>query len=120
MLTEDQERRIAAAIDAAEEGTQGEIRVVVEPDPALDPDAAALRLWRELDLDDVGVLLLVAVGRREVRVVAGPRLLAASDEASWAAAADAVAAGFRSGDPAAGITRALGPIGELLRRVAPG
>jgi uncharacterized membrane protein len=119
MLTEDQAQRVAEAVDAAEHGSHGEIRVVVEPDPGVDPDEAALRLWRELDLDDDGVLLLAAVGRRQVRVLAGPRLLAETDEAFWQAAADAVAGGFRAGDPVDGLRRALGPIGELLRRVAP-
>jgi uncharacterized membrane protein len=119
VLTADQEQRIADAIDAAELGSHGEVRLALEEDPDADPDEAALRLWRELDLDDVGVLLLVAVGRREVRVLAGPRLLAEADEALWRGAADALADGFRRGDPADGVRRALGPVGELLRRVAP-
>ena len=113
------EEAVSAVLTEAEEGSHAEIRVVTEDDPDADLDAVALKLWRELDLDDLGVVVLIAVGRREIRVVAGPALLAATDEAFWQAAADRVAEGFRDGDPVAGLRRALGPVGALARQVAP-
>jgi uncharacterized membrane protein YgcG len=119
MLDEAQRQAISELIDAVEAGTLGEVQVVVDEDPQLDLDRAALDQWRELDLDDVGVLVLVATGARAVRFVAGPRLLAEAPEALWQEAAQAVAEGFRSGDPVAGLRRALEPVAALLRRVAP-
>jgi uncharacterized membrane protein len=116
MLDED---AVSDVLTEAEAGSHAEIRVATEDDPDADLDAVALKLWRELDLDDLGVIVLVAVGRREIRVVAGPALLAATDAAFWQTAADRVAEGFRNGDPVTGLRRALGPVGELCRRVAP-
>lgn len=113
------EEEVRAVLADAEEGTALDVRVAVEEDPELDLDAHAFALWRELDLDDVGVLVLIATGRREIRVVAGPRLLAEVDDAFWQDAADQVAAGFRDGDPAGGLRRALAPVRELGLRVAP-
>lgn len=118
MLDEADEQAIATEIDEAERGTHGQVRVVLDAEDG-DTDERALATWKELDLDDVGVLVFVSVARREVRVLAGPRLLEATDDRFWQDAADAVAAGFRAADPPAGVRRALGPIGSLLRRVAP-
>lgn len=119
MLDAATQRAIAAALGDAQEGTLGDLHLVTDDDPELDVDALALAQWRELGLDDVGVLIVVALGRREIRVVAGPRLLADAEGEFWQAAADRIAAGFRAGDPLHGVRQALVPIRALLLRVAP-
>ena len=113
------EASIREALEAAEDGHQGRISVVVDAEGEGDVDRRALEVWRELELDDVSVLVFVALDLREVRTVAGPRVLAGADDGFWQAVADEVADGFRAGDPPAGVRRALDRIARLLRTIVP-
>lgn len=118
-MSPSEQEAVAAVLTEIQAGTEAQIELVVDADPDLDVDAAVLDQWAELDLDDVGLLIFVATGRREIRVMAGPRLMADVEETFWQEVADAVAAGFRTGDPAGGVRTALQPVAPLLRRVAP-
>jgi uncharacterized membrane protein len=121
----DQEAILVRAIQAAEEGNRGEVRVHVEPRcPREDPLDRAAELFAELGMSgtaaDTGVLLYVATDDHRCAVVAGQGVLGAEDEGFWQGVADAIANGYGRNDPLAGFEMALLRIGELLRRAAPG
>jgi len=118
-------KRIVDAIGRAEAGNRAEIAVHVEHRYVGDgPLARAHALFDTLGMDrtrdGTGVLLYVAVDDHKAAVWAGPGLVGASEPGFWQAAVAEVAAGFKQGDGAGGIVRALAHIGELARRVAPG
>jgi len=66
------------------------------------------------------VLLYAAVDDRRSAVWAGPGLYAAAAPDFWHEVTDHMAEGFRSGDVAGGLARALSAVGHLLKQVAPG
>lgn len=124
-LSAEEEHSVVLAIGEAEKGNLGEVRVHIEGRcPVDDPLARAAALFEELGMErtagGTGVLLYVAVRNRCAAVFAGPGIHGAADGKFWKLAADAVAEGFSSGEPARGITRALGMIGKLLRTTVPG
>jgi len=118
-------QRVVAAIRRAEAGNRAEIAVHVEARYTGDgPLARARELFVELDLDrtrdGTGVLLYVAADDHRAAVWAGPGLVGASAPGFWQEAIAEVAAGYRAGDGAGGIVRALERIGALARQVAAG
>ena len=124
-LTAARERRVVAAIKAAEVGHRGEIRVHVETRYTGDgPSARARQLFDALDMnrttDGTGVLLYVATHDRKAAVWAGPGVYGGADPGFWASAVDAVANGWRDGDPASGLCAAIAQIGALLVEAAAG
>jgi uncharacterized membrane protein len=124
-LTLAERRSLRRAIEAAELGHRGEIRVHLERRyPGDGPTGRAAALFAELGMnrtrDGTGVLLYVAEGDRKVAVFAGPGVYETREPAHWAAVCDAVAAGYRDGDRVGGLTRGLAMIGDVLRKVVPG
>lgn len=118
------EKRVVAAIAAAEESNQGEVRVHIErrgQGPALQ---RARRWFFELGMHrtaaDTGVLLYVATGDRQAAVFAGGALHAEVEPTRWQAVIDAVTAGYAAGRPADGLCDGLARIGEILREALPG
>ena len=125
LLSRAAERRLVAAIGAAERGHRGEIGVHLESRyPGDGPLGRTAELFAALGLDrtadGTGVLLYVAVDDRKAAVFAGPGVHGAAAPEFWKAATDAVAGGFAAGDPVGGLGEALARIGELLRQAAPG
>lgn len=119
------ERRVVAAIGAAERGHRGEIAVHVEERyPGDGPLARAAELFTALGLErtaeGTGVLLYVALEDRKAAVFAGPGVHGAGAPGFWKGVTDAVARGFAGGDPAAGLEEALTEVGALLCEAAPG
>lgn len=125
-LSRAEERRVVDAIRAAERGNRGEVRVHLEARYAGDgPLERAAALFDALDMgatrDGTGVLLYAAVEDRKAAVWAGPGIHGATEPGFWQATVDeVVVAGFRAGDGASGLVRALERIGDLLRAHAPG
>lgn len=124
-LTRDEQRRVVAAIEAAERGHRGEIGVHLEARYVGDgPLARAGELFRALGMDQTrdgtGVLLYVALADRRAAVWAGPGVYGATAPEFWKVATDRVAQGFADGRPADGLISALIAIGELLLTAAPG
>lgn len=124
-LTRAEARQVKAAIAAAELGHRGEIQVLLEGRfPGDGPIARARQLFFELGLDKTregtGVLLYAAVDDRRSAVWAGPGLYAAAAPDFWHEVTEHLAEGFRSGDVAGGLTRALSAVGRLLQQIAPG
>jgi len=125
LLSRAVERRLVAAIGAAERGHRGEIAVHVEARyPGDGPLARAAELFTALGLertaDGTGVLLYVALDDRKAAVFAGPGVVGAGAPGFWRGVSETVARGFAAGDPAAGFEEALALVGALLREAAPG
>lgn len=112
------------AIAEAESGNRGEVRVHIEEFCAGDPLERAGEIFAELDMnettEDTGVLLYVATVDRACAVFAGSGIHGARDPEFWQEVADAVAGGYRRGDPLAGIEMALLEVGQVLRERVPG
>lgn len=125
MFTEPEEQRIVRAIANAERDNRGEVRVHVEERcPVAEPIDRARTLYRLLELDrtrdDTAVLLYIAEKSRVAAVFGGAGIHGQGGAGFWQGVTDEVAAGYRNGQPVAGICEALGKIGELLRAHAPG
>lgn len=124
-LSASEEQRVTAAITAAEHGHRGEIQVILEARyPGEGPIERAATLFEELGLDKTrdgtGVLLYTAVDDHRAAIWAGPGLFAATAPGFWKDAINTVAQGFKSGDRAGGLERAIATIGNLLATAAPG
>jgi uncharacterized membrane protein len=122
-LGEADEARVVQAIRDAERGSSGEVRVHLaercDGDPVLRARDAFVQLGMMKTKADTGVLLFVAPDARKAAVYAGKGLYGADAPRFWQRVVDAVAVGGRGGDLAGGLVRALGLVGDLLRRVAP-
>jgi uncharacterized membrane protein len=123
LLSERDEAAVIAAISAAESKTSGEIRVHVERRSADGALATARRWYRRLGMDDTkernGVLFYVAVDDREFAIVGGEGIHAKVGDAFWDALRDAMHEDFAKGDPASGLTRAIGEAGSRLAEFFP-
>lgn len=117
-------RRVKAAIGAAEAGHRGEIQVFLEGRfPGDGPLTRARQLFVELGLDrtrdGTGLLLYAAVDDQRAALWAGPGLYDNRSPIYWKGVTDGIAAGFKSGDVAGALERALVAVGDLLRTVVP-
>lgn len=112
-----------AAIRAAESRTSGEIRVHVERRSAGDALATATRWYGRLGMDDTeernGILFYVAVDDHAFAIVGGEGIHSKVGDAFWAALRDAMREDFANGDPAGGLTRAIGEAGSRLAEYFP-
>jgi uncharacterized membrane protein len=119
----EEEGRIIAAIREAELATSGEIRVHVElgaRKPALE---IAERIFRELGMhqtaDRNGVLILLAVDRREFAILGDEGIDRVVPEDFWAGERDLMQQHFRRGEFATGIELAIQQIGRRLKQYFP-
>ncbi len=123
-FTATETRRLVKAIRDAEQGNRGEVRVHVEGrcrDEALERAKAVFgHLKMNETRDGTGVLLYVAVRDRKVAVFAGEGIVERGRHGFWDDVVNAVAEGYRCGDPVAGLESALDKVGALLREAAPG
>lgn len=125
ILNEDERALVVAAIEDAERGNRGEVRLHLERwclgGGAM---ARAEQLFHRLGMTQTqqgtGVVLYVAVRSRRAAVFAGPGVFAAAAGAQWASVVEAVRSGYRRDQGVAGIIEALECIGDLLRQVVPG
>jgi uncharacterized membrane protein len=118
LLSEKDEARVIAAIRAAEARTSGEIRVHIERRCAGRAMATASRWYRRLGMDAAnernGILFYVAVDDRAFAIVGGAGIHSKVGDAFWQALRDAMRESFAGGDPATGLTRAIGEAGSRL------
>ncbi|WP_116107174.1 TPM domain-containing protein [Lewinella sp. IMCC34191] len=122
-FNKEEEARIVAAIREAELATSGEIRVHVEVGarkPALD---VAKRIFQELGMDDTqdrnGVLILLAVDRREFAILGDKGINEVVPKSFWDDERDLMQQHFKLGDFATGIELAIQQIGKNLREYFP-
>jgi uncharacterized protein len=123
VLDERTRTAMLSLIDEVERRTSAELAVVTVPSTSPEGiDAYALRLFNTWGIGkrarDNGVLLLVAVGDRDVRIEVGIGLESTiSDATAGEILDDAVVPRFRDGDMAGGLAAGLA---EIAERVAPG
>jgi uncharacterized membrane protein len=118
LLSEADERVVIEAIRAAEARTSGEIRVHVERWCGGEAIEAARRWFDRLGMratrERNGILFYVAVDDRVFAVVGDDGIHAHVGPAFWEALRDILADGFRKGEPAAGLARAVTEAGSRL------
>jgi uncharacterized membrane protein len=118
LLSEQDEARVIAAIRAAEAKTSGEIRVHVERRSGGDPIASARRWFRRLGMEATaernGILFYVAVDDRTFAIVGDAGIHAKVGDAFWQRLGGAMSDAFAKGEPADGLSRAVGEAGLRL------
>ena len=119
----EEETRIIEAIRGAERASSGEIRVHVEVgarEPAL---KVAERVFAELDMHETearnGVLILLAVDRREFAILGDEGINKVVPKDFWDEERDLMQHHFRRGDFATGIELAVEQIGRNLKKYFP-
>ena len=122
-FSKEEEARIVAAIRGAERDSSGEIRVHVEVGadaPAID---VAKHIFRELAMHETaarnGVLILLAVDRREFAIIGDEGINAVVSEDFWDEERDLLQQFFRRGDFAGGLEAAIQQVGSKLKRFFP-
>ena len=125
-LASEHERAVVAAIQAAEKGNRGEVRVHLEQRcpqgrGAIDRTKEIFHaLGMDKTRDSTGVLLYVAVDDHKTAVFAGAGIFGATEPGFWQSVSDAVASGAKRGALHEGLVDALARVGELLRKHVPG
>ena len=118
LLSEAGERRLEAAIRAAEGRTSGEIRVHVERRCGGDALTAARRWFVRLGMSRTaernGVLLYVAIDDHAFAIVGDEGIHAKVGPSFWDGLRDAMHADFARGEFASGIERAVAEAGRTL------
>ncbi len=109
---------IVAAIQAAEERTTGQIRVIISPKRIADPVAAAGRDFRRLSLHQNpgrnAVLIFVAPRARQFAVIGDTAVHAQCGDPFWRQLAGTMGGYFRLGEFTPGIIHGVQTAGELL------
>ena len=122
-FNKDEEARIVGAIREAERATSGEIRVHVEVGARKPALQVAQRLFHELGMDETqdrnGVLILLAVDRREFAILGDEGINQVVPADFWDAERDLMQEHFRRGDFATGIELAIQQIGANLKAYFP-
>ena len=119
----EEEQRIIAAIRQAELATSGEVRVHVEvgaKKPALE---VAQRIFGQLKMHETadrnGVLILLAVDRREFAILGDQGINGVVPKDFWDTERDLLGHHFRRGEFATGIEKAIEQIGRKLKQYFP-
>jgi uncharacterized membrane protein len=119
----EEEARIIAAIREAERATSGEIRVHVEVGARKPAIEVAQRIFRELGMDKTadrnGVLILLAVDRREFAILGDEGINKVVPEDFWSEERDLMQQHFKRGEFATGIELAIQQIGRRLKQYFP-
>jgi uncharacterized membrane protein len=122
-LKPEERQRVEAAIAAAEQGTSGEIRVVISERSGSDALAAARRVFRKLRMQETkernAVLILLAVKSHRFAIYGDEGIDALVGAAGWEAARDAMASRFRERDFVGGLVDAVEELGRVLKEHFP-
>ncbi|MEX2601006.1 MAG: TPM domain-containing protein [Balneolaceae bacterium] len=123
-LSQEEEQLIVEAINRAEEGTTGEIRVHIEFRCKKDPLERAETLFHELNMDQTerrnGTLLYIAVKDRKVAIYGDAGISSQVDDRFWQEEIDKLIGYFKEDKFEAGIENVVGDIGEKLKQFYPG
>jgi uncharacterized membrane protein len=110
--------KVVEAIQAAEAGTSGEIRVVVARHGTADPLASAQRHFQRLKMEDTadrnGVLIFIAPRSRKFAVVGDKGIHERVGDSHWNAVVDGLTEHFVNGDFTSGLVEAVAAIGKEL------
>jgi uncharacterized membrane protein len=119
----DEVERVVAAIQEAESGTSGEIRVHLQRHCPGDPLALASKIFVKSGMEATacrnGVILFIATEAHRFAIYGDQGIHAKVGEAYWAAIRDALAADFARGAFCEGVCRAIAEIGGVLKTAFP-
>lgn len=122
-FSKEEEVTIVEAIRRAELATSGEIRVHIEVGAEAPAIPVATRIFRELGMhktaDRNGVLILLAVDRREFAIIGDEGIDKVVSEDFWDTERDVLQQYFRKGEFAEGITLAIEQVGAKLKQFFP-
>ncbi len=117
-LTPEEKRRVEEAIARAEEGTSGEIRVVISRKAKGDPLEAARRTFARLRMHETrernGVIIFLAVADRRFAIFGDEGIHRIVGQGGWEHIRDGMAERFRKGDFAGGLVYAVEEVGKVL------
>ena len=112
------QKRVAAAIVAAERKTSGELRVLLARHKAPDAVAAARRHFERLGMTQTrhrnGVLIFLAPRSRTFAVIGDTGVHEKCGDSFWRELADAMSEYFKRGDFTAGLVHGIERAGALL------
>jgi uncharacterized membrane protein len=118
-ISEVDHKAVVAAIEAAEAGTTGHVRVYVSPKAAPDPVKAAEHHFHRFGLfrhaERNAILLFVAPKSRTYAVLGDEAVHASAGDEAWNAIGATAASRFREGDFNGGLLAAIGKAGEVLK-----
>lgn len=118
-----EESQIVDAIRRAEDRTSGEIRVHVEVGAQAPALAVAQRIFRELGMEKTkernGILILLAVDRRQFAILGDEGINKVVSEDFWDGERDLMQRHFRKGEFATGIALAIEQVGAKLKKFFP-
>lgn len=117
-LTPAEEEAVIEAIRAAEQHTSGEIRVHIEKDCDTDVFEHATEVFHYLKMDNTkaqnGVLIYVAVDKREFVIYGDKGINAVVDDNFWNTTRDLIASHFKKGEFAKGLIEGIAKAGHEL------
>jgi uncharacterized membrane protein len=116
-------QRVVTAIEAAEQRTSGEVRVLVGREVAADPVAAARGHFERLGMTQTearnGVLIYVAPRSRTFAIIGDSGVNAQCGDPFWRELAAAMEGHFKRGEFTEGLVLGIARAGELLARCFP-
>ena len=115
--------KIVEAIKLAEKQTSGEVRVHIEPTCIIDPVERALQVFTELKMDATelknGVLIYLATEDKKFAIIGDKGIHEKVQDSFWNEAKELMKVNFVKGDFTAGLTEAIGKVGEKLKLFFP-
>ncbi len=122
-LSASEEEAIVEAIRHAEQKTSGEIRVHIEQNCDMDTFEHALEVFHYLKMDNTkaqnGVLIYVAVDKREFVIYGDKGINAIVGEDFWNSTRDIMASHFKDGKFSLGLIAGIQKAGEELSKHFP-
>lgn len=123
-FTQDELAMVRRAIEAAERGTSGEIRVHIDAkSPVSDPVESARMWFEKLGMSATklhnGVLLYLAVADRKLALYGDKGIHDALPEGTWERLRDEMLAQFKKDRFAEGLSWAVGELGSALKEHFP-
>lgn len=122
-LSTREEQQIVEAINRAEEGTTGEIRVHIEFTCKGDPLQKAEKLFHELGMDQTernnGILLYIASDDKKVAIYGDSGISEKVPDDFWQEEIDTLIEWFKKEQFETGIEQVVGDIGSKLKQFYP-
>lgn len=123
VFTEDEQRRIQRAVEAAERNTSGEIRVCVEKTCSEEALDRAAKYFGQLDMHKTklrnGVLIYVATVDRKFAIIGDSGINTVVPDVFWDATKEEMLNNFKFGNLTEGIITGVTRAGEQLKKYFP-
>lgn len=122
-LSKEESLKVEEAIEAAENSTCAEIRVVIARSAPEDVFAAAAKIFESIGMQKTakrnGVLIYIAVNRKRFAVIGDEGIDVHMGQEGWDRTRDILAVNFKAGRKAEGIIEAVGEVAKVLSEYFP-